>query len=319
MPKVDLNNAFATQSTPERKKVAANATSIWTSGGINFNESKSLLNVISLKLSEILTRENNNFSQDNIESLAYSIEKYGLINPISVVHDEEKDTYTITSGHRRYAALCLLHEWYPSEKDYESVDCSVYELTSDEHKLQLGLPYISKEQEEGIYRDSNLETRQLTYSEVAYEIRHIIERFDDPEYLEKLRKRAAKNGTKTKANTYFDKAKLTLDVLSTQNYSGWKKETVREYIKIWENERHDLIEAIEQGNMKVSAAYKMMIAEQNLSRDRKTNKLTGLTKAVDAIRKEAENKDYSLDEQKEIYEMAQYLLSLVKDYKIENK
>lgn len=272
---------------------------------------KASLNIKPLDINKIRTRRKNNFSQENIESLAYSIEKYGLINPISVVHDKKKDTYTIVSGHRRYLALRQLHKQYPSEKDYEFVDCSVYELTDDKKKLKQGLPYISKEQEEGIYRDSNLETRQLTYSEVASEIRHIVERFEDPDYLDKLRKKAAKKGVKTKANTYFDKAKLTLDVLSTQNYSGWKKETIREYIKIWEAEREDLLEAIENGTMKVSAAYKLIIDDNCLSRDRKTNKLSGLTKAVEALKIEAETKEYSDEEQEEIYQMAQYLLSLV--------
>lgn len=310
MPKINLNNAFATQSTPERKKLASDATALMTGGGIDFNTDKSLLNVKSLKLSEVLPREINEFNQENVESLADSIKEYGLISPISVVHDDVNNTYTISSGHRRYAAMCLLHEWEPNNKDYETIDCSVYELTDDKMLLAQGIPYISREQEEGIYRDSNLESRQLTYTDVAHQIRYIVKKFDDEEYVAKLRQRAEAKGIKTRVD--YDKAKLIMSVLSTQQYSGWKKETIRQYLKICESQRQDLIEGVESGQIKVSVAYKTMIQEQNRKRNRKTNKIIALRKAVSDFVKEASKKEYTEDECNEIKKMIGQLEELLK-------
>lgn len=312
MPKLDLNKAFATQNTEDRKKIANSATTLLTAGGTDFNNDKSLLDVKSIKLDRIVEREINDFAQDNIDSLAHSIEQYGLINPISVVHDELKDTYTISSGHRRYKAMCQLHQEYPDYKDYENIDCAVYELTSDKFKLKQGIPYISKEQEQGIYRDSNLESRQLSYSDVAHQIRHLVEKFDDPIYIQKLRENALKNGVKTR-NADFDKAKLIINVLSTQKYSGWKRESIRMYVKIYENHREDLMDAIESGEMKVSAAYKSMIEEQNLSRKRKTNKIIELSRAVESIKKESESREYSKEEKTQIREIVETLLGLIEN------
>ena len=169
MPKVDIKAALSTEETEtaNRRSMARKATSALLGGSGVFGMDEftlvSKLSVQSIPYIKIREREVNEFSDTaDIRSLAESIKLYGLINPLSVVHHTEDDTYVISAGHRRFKAITLLRNDYPDTDRYNNIDCAVYEITDDEFKLKQGLPYISKEQEVGIYLDSNLENRQLT-------------------------------------------------------------------------------------------------------------------------------------------------------------
>lgn len=309
MAKIDINKAFSGAVTSEnRKKTANNATSLMTGGVYVFDKSK--LDIRSIPIEKIRPRVVNEFLQSNIENLSQSIKLYGLINPLSVVYHEEDDTYIISSGHRRYLALKQLHEQYPNDKLYSKVDCAVYEVTEDSFKLAQGLPYITPEQEEGIYRDSNLENRQLTYPEVARQIRYILKKFDDPDYVDRMRERAAEQGIVTRSFDY-NKTKLIMSVLSDQNYDGWNKETIRQYLKIKDAGREDLLNRIENGEMAVYTAYKQVVEDQKQTRHRKTNKLSLLKKGVAAFVKEAEKREYSRREIEEINGLIRELQAIV--------
>ena len=306
MPKVDINAALTsdTQVSSNRRGMARKATNALLGGlgnGISDMFSQdSMLRVQAVPFEKIREREINDFSDDaDINSLAESIRLYGLINPLSVVHHPEEDIYVISAGHRRYKAVSILRNQYPHDERYKTIDCAVYVVTDDDFKLKQGLPYITKEQEEGIYRDSNLESRQLSYEDVAKQIRHIVHRFDDPSYLKFVRDNLEKQGIRT-YTTHTDKVKLIVNVLSTQKYSGWSRETIRQYLQIMDAERDDILDQIENNGLRVSAGYKIMTADAKKNRNRKTTKITSLRKAVSQFSKEAETRVYSKDEIKEI-------------------
>ena len=151
-----------------------------------------------IALDEITPRPINRFRQANIERLARSIETTGLINPIVVVRPqnlpEESEVlkafrekgidisalkYVIVSGERRYRAVRFLHDAElndpkkisPFDYKYRVINARV--LTKDEAK-----------NEELIYTDSNIETRQLSPMEVLINCRDILEGVDTPEKQE---------------------------------------------------------------------------------------------------------------------------------------
>lgn len=313
MPKVDITAALQNEEkvTTNRRTMARKATSALLGGpnsfGVNEFAIISKLRVQAIPYEKIKPREINEFSDTgDINSLAESIKLYGLINPLSVVHHEDEDIYVISAGHRRFKAIGILRSEDPLSEKYNNVDCAVYEVTDDEFKLAQGLPYITKEQEEGIYRDSNLENRQLSYEDVAKQIRYIIGRFDDPSYFNRIRDNLLEKGISIHP-THSDKAKVVVSVLSSQKYSGWSKEIIRQYLTIRDSGREDLLDRIENEGLKVSAAYKIAMKEANKSRKRKTNKITSLRIAMDEFVTEAQKRTYS---EKDLDELRKYVQQL---------
>lgn len=295
MPKHDLDAAFKAMNIGQRKSSAEVATTSFMEHTFEALGDITKVPVKPISLSKIKKREVNEFSDvDNIE-LEESIRMYGLINPISVCHREGDDYYIISAGERRFNSYKALEQKFPGE--YSEIDCRIYELTNDENKLNQGLPYISPEQEAAIYRDSNLLARQLTDQDVAKQIRIIVSKFDDEEYLLKLRRAAEKNGIKTYSDP--DKSKLIINVLATQHFQGWSREKIRQYLKIKEAGRDDLLTEIENG-MSVNKAYKQVVEDTNRTRKRPTHKLPMMVKAVDDMLKEAETKTYSEEEVEQI-------------------
>ena len=63
--------------------------------------------------------ENNEYAQENIESLAEKILDIGLIHNLEVFYVLETDTYIIDSGERRCRALDMLIEKYKGQEDTE--------------------------------------------------------------------------------------------------------------------------------------------------------------------------------------------------------
>ena len=299
MPKVDITAALKTDDTEtkNRRNMARKATSSLL-GGFSLSEdfaSPSKLQVQSVPFEKIREREVNEFSLEaDIITLAESIRLCGLINPLSVVHHTDEDIYVISSGHRRYKAI----------------DCAVYEVTEDPFQLKQGLPYISKDQEEQIYRDSNLETRQLSYEDVARQIRYIVTRFEDPDYFQKCRDNLEEKGIKT-YTAHTDRVKVITSVLGTQNYAGWGRESIRKYLIIMDADRNDLLDQIENGEIKLDRAYKTVVADEKKSRNRKTNKITALRAAVNDFAKEAEKREYSASDIEEIRHYIEVLTDIV--------
>ena len=312
MPKTDIKNALRgySQPTDNRRRMAVETTTLMTGSDYDLTGDRSKLEVRAIPIEKLRKREINEFSETDIMPLAESIRLYGLINPLSVVHHPEEDIYIISAGHRRFDAVSMLHDEEPSNPEWQTIDCCVYEITDDKFKLAQGLPYITAEQEDGIYRDSNLQSRQLSYSDVAHQIRFILNRFEDPEYFERIRSRAAEEGINTK--TKADKVRLIVSVLSTQNYEGWSRETIRQYMKIRDSGREDILEKIEKEDYPVNRGYKEIIEAQNQKRKRITNKLKLLRTAVEDFQAEAEDRAYDLREQRELRELIHILEEILR-------
>lgn len=313
--KKSINDVFNRTVLPEtRKEMARNATKPFVGQESVLLDDNPSVKVISIPLEKIHERDINEFSNVSTVELEQSIYEYSLINPISVFHKANEDSYTISSGHRRYVAMCNLHKRYPNDERFKAIDCRVYIITDKEFELDMGLPYITAEQEAAIYRDSNLLSRQLTYQDVAKQIRQIVRKFDDPDYYKKIQEAAKEagitSGLKGKVST--DRVKLITSVLSSQNYDGWKSETIRCYLKIYDNHRDDLLDRLESDpSYTVKTAYKVLTESQRKSRHRKTNKLPSARKAVEMLTAEAGSRKYTEKEIAEIKEMIDSLQNIV--------
>jgi ParB/RepB/Spo0J family partition protein len=99
--------------------------------------------IIPIEISKILVQKYNVRRKDiakGIEDLAESVRAHGLLQPITVFFDSEKDKYVILAGQRRLNAHHYLVKTYPKEKQWNSILCRVIdEPTTDEEKMSLSL------------------------------------------------------------------------------------------------------------------------------------------------------------------------------------
>lgn len=107
-----------------------------------------------IALSNILSDPNNRYELSGIEELAANIEMFGLQQPLEVrPHKEFEGYYTVTSGHRRKAALDLLDE--------KEVPCIVVEAMASDALQELRLIF------------ANSDTRRMTAAEQAWQAERI--------------------------------------------------------------------------------------------------------------------------------------------------
>lgn len=309
MPK-NYNAAFAGINSSSRKKTSTDATSTMLNG-FDFQMDKVSLPVEEIPLEKIVKRPVNRYHMiDNIE-LDESIRMYGLINPIAVCHRKNEDIYTISAGERRFDAVSRLHERYPDNPRFQKIECKIYILTDDKTLLEQGFPYITAEQEEGIYRDSNNLARQLSEKDIASQIRYIIKRFDNPEYVKQLKDTAELAGFKTYSKP--DKAVLIASVMKSQNL--WSQEKIRQYLIVEKTHNETLLDAIENGEISVNAAYKQVLEIQSRQRKRKTNRIKKVIKTVDELVVEAKTQDYGKKDLDILEEYIEKLQKIVEEKK----
>jgi hypothetical protein len=308
----NYNAAFASMNSDSRKKRSADATNALLTGiPYDISLDKTPLPIETIELSKIKKRPVNRYHAiDNLE-LDESIRQYGLINPIAVCHKVGEDTYTISAGERRFDAITRLNQRYPDNPRFQKVECKVYILTEDTTLLEQGFPYITAEQEEGIYRDSNNLARQLTEKDIASQIRYIIKRFDDPAYVKQLKDTAELAGFTTYSNP--DKTVLISSVMKSQGL--WSREKIRQYLVIEKTKNEELLDAIEEGTISVNKAYKQVVEVNSRKRKRKTNKISPLNKAIDSLYLEAKTQDYSNEDLEKLEKCIQKLQEIYDDKK----
>lgn len=103
-------------------------------------------------IKDIVEREENNFIMSGIEELAEGIRKNGQLQEI-LIQEVDKKLICIV-GHRRLAAMRLLHEQYPDEPKFAKIRACF-------------LPQeLSAEEIETIYRTSNTHSRNVTVYEI---------------------------------------------------------------------------------------------------------------------------------------------------------
>lgn len=303
-----FNAAYAGLNTGLRRKSGSDATNTLLND-YSIPMDKQPLPIEEIELSKIEKRPINRYHPiENLE-LDESIRQYGLINPIAVCHREGEDKYVISAGERRYDAICRLNKRYPDNPRFQKVECKVYILTDDTVLLEQGFPYITKEQEEGIYRDSNNLARQLSEKDIASQIRYIVKRFDDPVYVNRLKETAELAGIKTYSNP--DKAVLISSVMKTQGL--WSNEKIRQYLIVYNTNNEELLDGIEEGTISVNAAYKQIMDVQKRKRKRKTNKISLLSKAVDSVIIESKLQEYSDKDKEKLKEIITTLQSIIEN------
>lgn len=68
------------------------------------NQKLEKTNILKIDIDDIIPNDKNVLSTDDIDELAESIHKDGLLNPLKVYKNED-GTYELFGGHRRYLAL----------------------------------------------------------------------------------------------------------------------------------------------------------------------------------------------------------------------
>lgn len=90
--------------------------------------------ILKIDIDDIIPNDKNVLSTDDIDELAESIHKDGLLNPLKVYKNED-GTYELFGGHRRYLALKKLVD---DDDDFDpEVSCIVYKRPADELRERL--------------------------------------------------------------------------------------------------------------------------------------------------------------------------------------
>lgn len=189
-------------------------------------------NISQINLEQIKPRSINDFKMISNLTLKKSILDIGLINPI-IVRKSDNDKYIIISGHRRFNAYKdiladLKIEKASLEKEgisinevenkidrFSKIPCIVFTVVEEQSDLYgTDSKYITLEQEEKMYKASNLENRQISRDDLIKHIMYFYNMInDDSNYKKQLLDRANEGG-KRKA-TKLNVPKAIANILTT--------------------------------------------------------------------------------------------------------
>lgn len=251
-------------------------------------------------LDAIQERDENTFKMTNIDSLADSIYDYGLIEPITVWKTEKdpKAKYTISAGHRRFKAFQTLHERYPNDERFAAIPARAYIVTDNPLLLAEGGKYISEEQENGMYIDSNFETRQITYSDALTYIDYLIERIEKnaKDEIKAIEMQESNRDTIQRHSRKVNKSEFISAMIAEQHYDSWSPAMCRKYLFLRDRAKADDPAAQEimkrihlpeedDNRLSVSSAYTMY----NGGKKEKSTRVKAVSKKVDDITTEVAN------------------------------
>lgn len=98
------------------------------------NQKLEKTNILKIDIDDIIPNDKNVLSTDDIDELAESIHKDGLLNPLKVYKNED-GTYELFGGHRRYLALKKIVD---EDDDFDpEVSCIVYKRPVDQLRERL--------------------------------------------------------------------------------------------------------------------------------------------------------------------------------------
>lgn len=234
-----------------------------------------------LPLDQVHPRKVNAYAITDIERLAESIQRSGLLQPV-IVKKDAPDSYQLIAGERRFTAIKYLHEKYLSAGDttkatlFNSIQAFVYE----------NLPSVKEEQ---IYRDTNDYTRQMnTFQRIALLNPERI-KMRNPYWQEEFVRRVYgekkviswKAGFVRVRGTQRERCKLVRAMLLEQNPDlDISEKTIRNYLAFFDRCNEDLRLATLMGKISIRDA---MAISWNSSSEQ--------TDAVNSIGKEV-FKDY---------------------------
>ena len=208
-----------------------------------------------LPLDQVHPRKVNAYAITDIERLAESIQRSGLLQPVNV-KKEAPDSYQLIAGERRFTAIKYLHEKYLSAGDttkanlFNSIQAFVYE----------NLPSVKEEQ---IYRDTNDYTRQMnTFQRIALLNPERI-KMRNPYWQEEFVRRVYgekkviswKAGFVRVRGTQRERCKLVRAMLLEQNPDlDISEKTIRNYLAFFDRCNEDLRLATLMGKISIRDA-----------------------------------------------------------------
>lgn len=176
-------------------------------------------NITQISLDKIKPRQTNDFKMISNVTLKRSILDIGLISPI-VVRKSDNDKYIIISGHRRFNAYkdiladlkiekasldklnLAVEEIEKKINKFSKIPCIVFTVVEEQSDLYgTDSQYITLEQEEKMYKASNLENRQISSEDLTKHIMYFYDMINnDKEYkkqiLEKMNEGGKRKATK---------------------------------------------------------------------------------------------------------------------------
>lgn len=172
-------------------------------------------------------KENQGISITKIEELAQAIQDVGLLSPL-IVRQREDGEYKLVAGERRYRAIKMNIENGKWEKD-DPIRCFLF----DPEKIDLALSDEDKEEYVRLVENSN--QRDKTDGDKLREIQKL------KKIYEKLRREGDFSGS-------------TRDHLVED--TGLSPSTIAQYTKVENQGSDELIDAVLENRVGISAAYK---------------------------------------------------------------
>lgn len=211
--------------------------------------------VFSLPLDQVHPRKVNAYAITDIERLAESIRRSGLLQPV-IVKKESDRNFQLIAGERRYTAIKYLHDSYLESGDetkaglFNTISAFVYEnLPSD--------------REEQIYRDTNDYSRQMnTFQRIALlnpEKIYMKDPYWQEEFVRKVygEKKVIswKSGFVMVRGTQRERSKLVRAMLLEQNPDlDVSEKTIRNYLAFLDRCNEDLRLATLMGKVSIRDA-----------------------------------------------------------------
>ena len=211
--------------------------------------------VFSIPLNQIHPRQINAYAITDIERLAESIRRSGLLQPI-IVKKESDTSYQLIAGERRYTAMKLLHDQYLAAGD--TTKASLFDSIS-----AIVLEKITEATEEQIYRDTNDYSRQMnTFQRIALlnpdRIR-MRDQYWQEEFVRRVYGEAKvaswKSGFVRVRGTQRERCKLVRAMLLEQNPDlDVSEKTIRNYLAFFDRCNEDLRLATLMGKISIRDA-----------------------------------------------------------------
>ena len=211
--------------------------------------------VFSIPLSLIHPRKLNAYAITDIERLAESIRRSGLLQPV-IVKKESNSSYQLIAGERRFTAMKLLHDQYLASGD--TTKASLFKTIS-----AIVLEDISSGKEEQIYRDTNDYSRQMnTFQRIALLNPERI-KMRDPYWQEEFVRRVYgekkiiswKAGFVRVRGTQRERCKLVRAMLLEQNPDlDVSEKTIQNYLAFFDRCNEDLRLATLMGKISIRDA-----------------------------------------------------------------
>lgn len=235
--------------------------------------------IIYLKKSQIVRNENNHYSINNIDSLAWSISVFGLIQPLHVKR-LESGQYKLLAGERRLTAIEKLID--DETKDNWTEDSLIRCIEKDPDDIEL--PLDSNEKEFLSIITTNKEARKYTDADRLMEIR------EWKSIIESLRKNGVDSITfPTQDGDEQElaiKGEATRDIIAQT--TGLSRGSINKFEKVEIQGSEAVKKAVMEGEASIHTAAEMV---DLLSKEEQEELLNGTKEkvTVEMVRKKAED------------------------------